>query len=122
MHSKNLGRKLFPLSHQGYSFLLIMARDFASSHVFFPTSADTMNNASQKELATAEYWEKRYADNSDTKADGTHEVDNYEWFKTYDKLKPFLHKHLPPAFSKPRILHLGCGTSVGVPEAWQGRY
>ena len=81
-----------------------------------------MNNASQKELATAEYWEKRYAEDSDAKADGAHEADNYEWFKTYDKLKPFLHKHLLPASSNPRILHLGCGTSVGVPDAFEGRY
>ena len=61
-----------------------------------------MNNASQKELATAEYWEKRYADDSGGKADGAHGVDNYEWFKTYDKLKPFLHKHLSASLFKPQ--------------------
>ena len=81
-----------------------------------------MNNASQKELATAEYWEKRYADDSGARADGACEVDNYEWFKTYDKLQPFFHKHLLPASSKPRILHLGCGTSVGVLDALCGRH
>ena len=81
-----------------------------------------MKKASQKELAIPEYWDKRYAEVGNAKTDGAHEADDYEWFKTYDKLKPFLHKHLLPTSSKPKILHLGCGTSVGVPNVFRGRY
>ena len=70
-----------------------------------------MNSAAQKELASADYWDKRYAKE---KADGDgNEDDEYEWFKTFEKLKPFLSRHLPPAQDRPNILQLGCGKSVG---------
>jgi hypothetical protein len=73
----------------------------------------SMNSAAQKELAFADYWNKRYADDRAGKAD--EDGDDYEWFKTYEKLKPFLSKHLPPVQHTPKILQLGCGTSVCEP-------
>lgn len=68
-----------------------------------------MNDEAQKELSRAEYWEKRYATIEDSNAAAG---EDYEWFKTYDKLRPFLEKHLPSAASDTKVLHLGCGTSV----------
>ena len=61
-----------------------------------------------EELAHAEYWNQRYSSSSDS---------SYEWFKSFETLKPFLCKHLPDPFAgldaiNPRILHLGCGNSV----------
>lgn len=72
----------------------------------------TMNQAAQKELSRAEYWEQRYAKEQDASQQAAGSDEDYEWFKTYAKLKPFLDKHLPSTSSSPRILHLGCGTSV----------
>lgn len=70
-----------------------------------------MNTASQRELTTVEYWDKRYkVEKSGVKLD---DDEDYEWFKTYEKLRPFFAKHLPSVESSPRILQLGCGTSVG---------
>lgn len=71
-----------------------------------------MNQAAQKELSTAEYWETRYAKEQETSQEPSQEDEDYEWFKTYAKLKPFLDKHLAGAAVRPKILHLGCGTSV----------
>lgn len=68
-----------------------------------------MNLESQKELSKAEYWEQRYK-TEESLEDG--KPDEYEWFKTYTSLKPFLTKHMTEPQSNPRILHLGCGTSV----------
>lgn len=73
---------------------------------------ETMNQAAQRELSTADYWEKRYAKEQDASEQAAGNDEDYEWFKTYAKLKPFLDKHLPNTTSNPRILHLGCGTSV----------
>ena len=70
-----------------------------------------MNSAAQKELATVEYWDKRY--NDERSGNYNDDAEDYEWFKTYEKLKPFFSRHLPPTDSSPRILQLGCGTSVG---------
>ena len=69
-----------------------------------------MNNDAQKELAFAEYWDKRYK--GDLKTDEEEDEEQYEWFKTFDKLRPFLVKHLPPGSEHPRVLQLGCGTST----------
>lgn len=64
-------------------------------------------------LAHPEYWDARYSNPSS--------VPTYEWFKSFDSLKPFFAKHLPPPISNdgsksPRILHLGCGNSVNSPS------
>ena len=70
-----------------------------------------MNTESQKELSKAEFWEKRYTEQDLQGEAGSEE---YEWFKTYAKLKPFLSKHMTSQHAHPRVLHLGCGTSVGL--------
>lgn len=76
-----------------------------------------MNQAAQKELSVAEYWEARYAKEQDASQTSGGNDEDYEWFKTYAKLKPFLERHLPVTASSPRILHLGCGTSVRLKSA-----
>jgi hypothetical protein len=71
-----------------------------------------MNQAALKALSTTEYWESRYEkEQATSQAEGDNDED-YEWFKTYSKLKPFLDKYLPSPAERPNILHLGCGTSV----------
>jgi hypothetical protein len=69
-----------------------------------------MNSAEQKELASADYWDRRYSDGKLGEDDADEE--EYEWFKTFDKLRPFLLKHLPRPEDAPKILQLGCGKSV----------
>ena len=60
-----------------------------------------------EEIATAEYWDTRYSSTTES---------TYDWFKTYDNLKPFLSRHLPAPKDERgvnvRLLHLGCGNSV----------
>ena len=61
-----------------------------------------------EELATVEYWDARYSSTQET---------SYEWFKSFENLKPFLAKYLPAPAERsespsPRALHLGCGNSV----------
>ncbi|MCJ1285008.1 hypothetical protein MMC26_004345 [Xylographa opegraphella] len=65
-----------------------------------------MDVKSTKELAFAEYWNNRY----DKRPAGSEEA-TYEWFRTFEKLRPFLQEELPDASLNPRILHLGCGDS-----------
>ena len=52
-------------------------------------------------LRTKEYWNERY----DKEPEG-HEFD---WFKSYEDLAPWLHELLDP---EDEILMLGCGNSV----------
>ena len=73
-----------------------------------------MNNAAQKELSRREYWDDRYQKESQPSADGESE---YEWFKKFEQLRPFFAKHLPDVSKGPRILQLGCGTSVSANSA-----
>ncbi|KAJ9629368.1 hypothetical protein H2203_001741 [Taxawa tesnikishii (nom. ined.)] len=54
------------------------------------------------ELSRAEYWDKRYSDNAPS----------YDWLRNFDTVKPFLTKHLPPASSAPKIVHMGNGNST----------
>ena len=60
-----------------------------------------------EELASVEYWDTRYSSTPES---------TYEWFKSYDSLKPFFSKHLPAPEDEDganvRVLHLGCGNSV----------
>jgi len=72
-----------------------------------------MNEEAQKELSRKEYWDERYAKEREQQ-DAS--AATYEWFKTFDKLRPFLAKHLPEISIVPRVLHLGCGTSVSAHE------
>ena len=71
-----------------------------------------MNVEAQKELSRKEYWDQRYTQERQDQQDAN--AANYEWFKTFEKLRPFLTKHLPDTTDVPRILHLVCGTSVSV--------
>lgn len=68
-----------------------------------------MNSKAQKELAFVDFWDDRYA-----KQDGLPTVadEDYEWFRTFAKLRPFLERHLPSTSTDLRIIQLGCGTSV----------
>ena len=65
-----------------------------------------MDARSSKELGFPEYWNRRYQSIS---SDGE---SSHEWFRTFDKLRPFLERKLPNSSLRPRILHLGCGDSV----------
>lgn len=65
-----------------------------------------MSEEDQKALSTQEHWDSRYAGGRE---DGLGE---HEWFRSFKELRPFLAKHLPSHAVQPRILHLGCGTSV----------
>jgi len=69
-----------------------------------------MNKEAQKQLAFADYWDSRYA--GDAEASAHIDTEEYEWLKTFEQLRPFLEKRLPRFFECPRILQLGCGTSV----------
>ena len=57
---------------------------------------------SKKELGFPEYWNNRYHGGAEA---------SHEWFRTFEKLQPFLERRLPKPSLKPRILHLGCGDS-----------
>ena len=68
-----------------------------------------MDKGSTKELGFPEYWNRRYESVS-SGGESSH-----EWFRTFEKLRPFLEKELPDPSVGPRILHLGCGDSVRRP-------
>lgn len=70
-------------------------------------------------LSTPQYWNERYSASRkpDGEGDGQeneNEIESYEWYRTFEKLKYFFNKHLPelPAGAGCHILHLGCGHSV----------
>ncbi|KAI9812003.1 MAG: hypothetical protein M1827_004895 [Pycnora praestabilis] len=72
-----------------------------------------MSSHSLEELSTPEYWNERYkAEQGKSDVEKSEISDSHEWFRTFDKLRPFLTKHLPPVSDGPGILHLGCGTST----------
>jgi len=63
------------------------------------------------ELAHPEYWDERYTSEQRIGQDGSQPMlGSYEWFRNFEKLRPFFVKHLP-ASSRCHILHLGCGNS-----------
>lgn len=69
------------------------------------------------ELAHPEYWNTRYSSEQKPTSDGTKKIENYEWFRTFDVLKPFFEKWLPKPenLKELHILQLGCGNSVRPP-------
>lgn len=69
-----------------------------------PKMADVKN---LEELAHPEYWDQRYK-----KSVGD---ELFEWFKPFEAVEPLLSAHLPGKELRPRLLHLGCGNSVGFP-------
>lgn len=72
-----------------------------------------MPKDSLEELAHASYWDKRYTAGDGEDALDTDGTGAYDWFKSFQALRSFLEEHLPTVNSSPRILHLGCGNSVG---------
>lgn len=71
-----------------------------------------VKDAELVELAHPEYWNTRYASEQKPAENGTKEIDSFEWFRTFEVLKPFFLKHLPPPSNDLHILQLGCGNSV----------
>jgi hypothetical protein len=74
---------------------------------------------SLEELVSPDYWNDRYqaakkerpSDEADRNE--AEKKDDYEWFQTFESLKPWLLQNLDaPSDNGPRILHLGNGTSV----------
>ena len=69
---------------------------------------------SLEEFASPEYWNARYvSEQKNGEESGNGLLESYDWFRTFDKIRPFLLKYLPPASKGFRIIHLGCGNSVG---------
>jgi hypothetical protein len=69
------------------------------------------------QLAHPEYWNERYASGNEVEQEGVQEVlGSFEWFRNFEKLRPFFTKHLPATSSGCHILHLGCGNSVRFSE------
>lgn len=66
---------------------------------------DSMGDDTLKELGFPAYWNKRYENASQTEG-------GHEWFRSFEKLRPFLERELPNPASEPRLIHLGCGDSV----------
>ncbi|KAE8449647.1 hypothetical protein EG329_007977 [Mollisiaceae sp. DMI_Dod_QoI] len=64
------------------------------------------------ELAHPEYWNERYTAEQKAEEDGNKTLDSYEWFRTFEALRPFFAKHLPHPPNDSHILHLGCGNST----------
>lgn len=71
-----------------------------------------MSKEPLEQLAYASYWDNRYQQCSGEDALDTDGSGTYDWFKSFQALRPFLNNHLPPVASNPDILHLGCGNSV----------
>lgn len=65
------------------------------------------------ELSFPRYWDERYTAKQNAQA----ELESFEWFRSFPKLKPFFDEHLPPPPSgcDCHILQLGCGNSVPAP-------
>lgn len=71
-----------------------------------------MPKDSLEQLAHASYWDRRYRTNDGGDALDTDGTGAYDWFKSFQAIRPFLERHLPGVDSAPKILHLGCGNSV----------
>ena len=73
-----------------------------------------MPRESLEELAHASYWDKRYTGGDGEDALDTNGTGSYDWFKSFQAMRPFFEAHLPGPQSAPRILHLGCGNSASL--------
>ena len=71
-----------------------------------------MPTHSLEELAYATYWDRRYEIHDGEDALDTDGTGTYDWFKSFQAIRPFLETYLPTLNTKPCILHLGCGNSV----------
>ncbi|SJX64996.1 related to SEE1-probable lysine methyltransferase [Sporisorium reilianum f. sp. reilianum] len=63
-----------------------------------------------EQFAEREYWEQRYADESEQE---------FDWFKNYDDLKELFDELIPRSA---RILMLGCGNSTLSPQMYAAGY
>lgn len=65
------------------------------------------------ELSKPEFWDARYTSEQTVPEDGIQSAPNaYEWFGTFETLRPFFERHLLTSPSTCHILQLGCGSSV----------
>ncbi|SPO24034.1 related to SEE1 - probable lysine methyltransferase [Ustilago trichophora] len=64
-----------------------------------------------EQFSEKEYWEQRYADESEA---------DFDWFKKYDDLKELFEELIP--CRKARILMLGCGNSTLSPDMHSAGY
>jgi hypothetical protein len=74
---------------------------------------DMFNDEALVELSHSKYWDGRYLSEQKVSPNGTQSMlDSYEWFRSFEQLRPFFEDNLPPSSSGCHILHLGCGNSV----------
>lgn len=78
-----------------------------------------MSQNSVGELAKPEYWDRRYlgidtANREEGAGGNNQDSRSHEWFRSFERIRPFLLKNLPPVAENPRIVHMGCGTSVSM--------
>ena len=68
-------------------------------------------------LQHADFWDSRYAqERAEAKEkDQQAELGSFEWFGSFEGLRPFFAQYMPKADAKPSVLHLGCGNSVSLP-------
>jgi len=71
-----------------------------------------MPKESLEGLTHASYWDRRHKAGDGEDALDINGTGAYDWFKSFQAIRPFLEEHLPGANSAPKILHLGCGNSV----------
>lgn len=68
-----------------------------------------MASETSQELGSPDYWNLRYKNLAESKEGA------YEWFRTFEQLRPCLERQMPKPNLEPQILHLGCGDSVRLP-------
>ncbi|RDW66924.1 hypothetical protein BP5796_09673 [Coleophoma crateriformis] len=72
-----------------------------------------MSERELKELADPKYWDERYIKEREKNGeDSEATLESFEWFRDFQKLRPFFETNLPSPQSECHILHLGCGNST----------
>lgn len=73
-----------------------------------------MKDSDLAKLQHADFWDNRYAaERAEAKEkEGKEELGSFEWFGSFEGLRPFFDQYLPKADGNPSVLHLGCGNSV----------
>ncbi|XP_040380230.1 EEF1A lysine methyltransferase 4 isoform X2 [Oryza brachyantha] len=61
------------------------------------------------DYGAAAYWDARYSSSSSSSGGGGGGVEFFEWYQTYEALRPLLRARLP---TSSRVLMLGCGNSL----------
>ena len=77
-----------------------------------------VNPQKPDELSHREYWDQRYKALIDQEVEGNSDegkVETYDWFRNWEQLESWFRDILRCSSSASlKILHLGCGNSVGV--------